>query len=43
MIKSLKGGESFGELALLMDEYRTATAISLENTHLAVLSKYVYD
>ena len=38
-VKSLKAGESFGELALIDNKPRAATIICKENCHLAVLEK----
>lgn len=42
-IARLESGESFGELGLLFNERRTATAICLEGTSLLVLKKAVFE
>lgn len=38
-VKILKGGDSFGELALIDNKARAATIICKEETHLAVLDQ----
>lgn len=42
-IKVLKGGSSFGELALLENKPRAATVICKENCHFATLEKQYFD
>jgi CRP-like cAMP-binding protein len=42
-IAKLTSGEAFGELGLLFNENRTATAVCLEKTDLLVLSKQVFE
>ncbi|KAL4456525.1 hypothetical protein ABPG74_000632 [Tetrahymena malaccensis] len=43
IIKELKQGDSFGEIAVLTGEKRTATMICSEDTHLLALSKRGFD
>ncbi|EAR88762.2 cyclic nucleotide-binding domain protein (macronuclear) [Tetrahymena thermophila SB210] len=43
IIKELKQGDSFGEIAVLTGEKRTATMICSEDTHLLALSKKGFD
>lgn len=42
-IKIMKGGSSFGELALLENKPRAATVICKENCHFATLEKQYFD
>ncbi|KAL4505389.1 hypothetical protein ABPG72_002451 [Tetrahymena utriculariae] len=43
IVKELKQGDSFGEIAVLTGEKRTATMICSEDTHLLALSKKGFD
>lgn len=41
-VARLESGDAFGELGLLFNENRTATAVCLESTNLLVLKKKVF-
>ncbi len=42
-VKSLGVGAGFGELALIGNSRRTATIVTMKDTHFAVLDKATYD
>jgi CRP-like cAMP-binding protein len=42
-VKTLKSGDSFGELALINNRRRLATIISDANTHVAIIRKADYN
>lgn len=42
-VARLESGDAFGELGLLFNENRTATAVCLDSTSLLVLKKEVFE
>ena len=43
VVKEMKAGESFGELALISNAKRNATIITNEDTHFLLIGKHHYD
>ena len=43
VVKTLKSGESFGELALISNSRRNATVVAARDCHFLLIGKHSYD